>query len=137
MKLVKTESVGSDLGWIGRDVQITGDVIFADQFRVDGKVKGKVISEKGTLIIGDSGHIEAQVAVGVCIIQGTLKGDLDAKTRVEIHKSGQVHGDVVTPVLIVEEGALFNGAVRMGQEAAERLLEEVIPAGAEKQRKGA
>ena len=89
-------------------------------------------------VIGESGRIEAQLDVGTCIIQGTLHGNLLAKTKVEIHKSGRVHGDLITPVLLIEEGALFNGAIKMGQESGSRKLEEVPPSSAiPRQAKGA
>jgi cytoskeletal protein CcmA (bactofilin family) len=127
--LVKTESGGSDMGLIGRGIEVSGDIFFADQLRVDGKVDGKIASDNGTLYIGESGRIEAQVDVGTCVIQGALHGNLLAKTKVEIHKTGRVHGDVITPVLVVEEGAVFNGAIKMGQESS-RKLEEVPSASA-------
>lgn len=127
--LVKTESGGSDMGLIGRGIEVSGDIFFADQLRVDGKVDGKIASDNGTLVIGESGRIEAQVDVGTCVIQGALHGNLIAKTKVEIHKTGRVHGDLITPVLVIEEGALFNGAIKMGQESS-RKLEEVPPSSA-------
>lgn len=125
MKLVKGDNGNSDFGWIGRGIEVTGDIIFADRLQVDGKVAGKLSSESGTLIIGEMGTVEAQLDVGICIIQGTLQGNLIARSKVEIRKTGRVHGDLITPVLLVEEGAVFNGAIKMGQEAAGRLLEEV------------
>ena len=126
MKLVKGES-GSDFGLIGRGIEVVGDISFSDRLQVEGKVSGKLTSENGTLIIGESGHIEAQVEVGVCIIYGELHGNLVARSKVEIRRTGRVQGDVTTPVLLVEEGAMFNGLIRMGQEATSRHLEEVIP----------
>lgn len=135
MKLVKGDSGNADFGLIGRGIEVTGDILFADQFRVEGKVTGKVVSESGMLVIGESGQLEAQVDVGICVIHGTLHGNLMAKSKVEIRKTGRVYGDLITPVLLVEEGAVFNGAVKMGQESAGRLLEEV-PAGG-RQAKGA
>lgn len=126
MKLVKGDSGSSDFGLIGRGIEITGDIVFADRLQVDGKVTGKIASESGSIVIGESGHIEAQVDVGVCVIHGALHGNLIARSKVEIRKSGRVHGDVITPVLLVEEGAVFNGAIKMGQEAASRMLEEVL-----------
>jgi cytoskeletal protein CcmA (bactofilin family) len=125
MKLVKGDNGNSDFGWIGRGIEVTGDIIFADRLQVDGKVAGKLSSESGTLIIGEMGTVEAQLDVGICIVQGTLQGNLIARSKVEIRKTGRVHGDLITPVLLVEEGAVFNGAIKMGQEAAGRLLEEV------------
>ena len=125
MKLVKGDNGNSDFGWIGRGIEVTGDIIFSDRLQVDGKVSGKLSSESGTLMIGEMGTVEAQLDVGICVIQGTLHGNLIARSKVEIRKSGRVHGDLITPVLLVEEGAVFNGAIKMGQEAAGRLLEEV------------
>jgi cytoskeletal protein CcmA (bactofilin family) len=126
MKLVKGDNGNSDFGLIGRGIEITGDIVFADRLQVDGKVTGKITSESGSIVIGESGHIEAQVDVGICVIHGALHGNLIARSKAEIRKSGRVHGDVITPVLLVEEGAIFNGAIKMGQEAASRMLEEVL-----------
>lgn len=125
MKLVKSESNNSDFGWIGRGIEVKGDITFADRLQVDGKTTGTVTSESGTLIIGESGHLEAQIDVGVCVVHGELRGNLVARSKLEIRRTGRVHGDVITPMLLVEEGAVFNGAIRMTQEAAGRLLEEV------------
>jgi cytoskeletal protein CcmA (bactofilin family) len=124
MKLVKGESNNSDFGWIGRGIEVKGDISFADRLQVDGKSTGKLTSESGTLIIGESGQLEAQVDVGVCVVHGEVRGNIVARSKLEIRRTGRVHGDVLTPVLLVEEGAAFNGAIRMSQESG-RLLEEV------------
>ncbi len=125
MKLVKSEPSNSDFGWIGRGIEVKGDIAFADRLQVDGKINGKLTSDSGTLIIGESGQIEAQIDVGVCVVHGAIQGNLIARSKLEIRKTGRVHGDVITPVLLVEEGAVFNGAIRMTQEAGGRLLEDV------------
>jgi cytoskeletal protein CcmA (bactofilin family) len=114
-----------EFGFIGQGIEVSGDIIFAEQLSVNGKVSGKLISKSGTLVVGDSGHLEADIDVGVCVIYGEIRGNLRARTKVEIRRSGRMNGDVITPVLLVEEGAVFNGIVRMGQEATERVLEEV------------
>lgn len=123
MKLVKSETNNSDFGWIGRGVEVTGDIAFADRLQVDGKVNGKLTSESGTLIVGESGQLDTQIDVGVCVVHGELRGNLIARSKLEIRRTGRVHGDVVTPVLLVEEGAVFNGAIRMSQEAVTKLEE--------------
>jgi cytoskeletal protein CcmA (bactofilin family) len=125
MKLVKNESNGSDFGLIGRGIEVTGDIGFTDRLQVEGKVTGKLYSESGTLGIGETGQVEAQVNVGTCVIHGSLQGDLVASSRVEIRRTGKVHGDVITPVLLVEEGAVFNGAIRMGKDVAGQRIGEI------------
>lgn len=124
MKLVKGDANGSDFGWIGRGIEVKGDITFADRLQVDGKSTGKLNSESGTLIIGETGQLEAQIDVGVCVVHGELRGNIIARSKLEIRRTGRVHGDVSTPVLLVEEGATFNGAIKMSQESG-RLLEEV------------
>jgi cytoskeletal protein CcmA (bactofilin family) len=124
MKLVKGDANGSDFGWIGRGIEVKGDITFSDRLQVDGKSTGKLISESGTLIIGETGQLEAQIDVGVCVVHGELRGNIIARSKLEIRRTGRVHGDVSTPVLLVEEGATFNGAIKMSQESG-RLLEEV------------
>jgi cytoskeletal protein CcmA (bactofilin family) len=114
-----------EFGFIGQGIEVSGDIIFAEQLSVNGKVSGKLISKSGTLVVGDSGQLDADIDVGVCVIYGEIRGNLRARTKVEIRKTGRMNGDVITPVLLVEEGAVFNGIVRMSQEANERVLEEV------------
>ena len=125
MKLGKGENSGPDIGLISRGIEVQGDITFSDRLQVEGKVNGKLTSDSGTLIIGESGQIEAQIDVGVCVVHGSIQGNLIARSKLEIRRTGRVHGDVITPVLLVEEGAVFNGAIRMTQEAGARLLEEV------------
>lgn len=125
MKLVKSNGNDFAFGMLGKGVSVMGDIRFDDKLHVEGKVIGKVASEKGTLIIEEAGRVEAQIEVGVCIIRGTLEGNVNARSRIEIHKTSHVRGDMTTPVLLIEEGAVFNGSVGMGQEAAARLPEEI------------
>lgn len=139
--LGKSESTDSDFGWIGRGIEVKGDVAFSEKLHVDGIVTGKLTSDNGTLVVGESGQLDSQIDVGVCVVHGEIHGNVVARSKLEIRKSGRVHGDVVTPVLLVEEGAAFNGAIRMTQEAGGRLLEDVrltdIDAGGRRQASGA
>jgi cytoskeletal protein CcmA (bactofilin family) len=116
MKAFKADNVGADLGFIGQGIEISGQVQFNDRLQVDGKITGKVTSENGVLTIGESGLIEAQIDVGTCIIYGRVEGDLSSSSRIEIRKTGRVHGDVITPSLLIEEGAILNGVVKMTVE---------------------
>jgi cytoskeletal protein CcmA (bactofilin family) len=115
----------SDFGWIGRSVEIVGDVNFSDKLQVDGTIKGKLYSEKGTLIIGETGQIEAEIDVGVCVVHGTVNGNINARVKIEVHKSGKVVGDLITPALAIEEGSLFNGSITMNKDAGKVIQHPV------------
>ena len=121
MKIGKTNGHEDSLGLIGKGVEITGDIIFTDGLRIEGRVAGSLKSDSGTLVIEEGARINARVDVGVCVISGILDGNVNAKSRVEIRRNSRVRGDVTTPVLLMEEGALLNGAVGMGKDAAARL----------------
>jgi cytoskeletal protein CcmA (bactofilin family) len=120
MKAFKGNGEDSGQGRISRGVEVSGNVLFADALQVDGKVTGKLISESGSLVIEQTGDIHADVDVGVCVIRGSLHGNVNARSRVEIYKTARVEGDITTPVLLVEEGSILSGAITMGKSVAQQ-----------------
>ena len=105
MKEKKREIEESKItGFFDKDTEIKGDLQFKGTFRVDGHFKGKVDSES-ILIIGDSGKVEADIKIGHLIINGEIKGNIHASEKVEVNSNGRVFGTIITPKLIVEEGA--------------------------------
>jgi cytoskeletal protein CcmA (bactofilin family) len=120
MKGFKNDGDDGIQGRISRGVQVTGDVLFADALYVEGKVIGKLMSETGSLLVEQSGDVQSDIDVGICIIRGAVRGNVTCKSRVEIYKTGRVEGDINSPVLLVEEGALLSGAISMSKEAVAR-----------------
>lgn len=80
--------------------------------RIGGKIEGQVISE-GLLIIEGEATIIAEIKADEAIIQGKVTGKLHAASRVELCSTSQFDGDIITPILIVREGAQFNGRSSM------------------------
>lgn len=107
-------------GFLAEGAEIDGEVRFGDELRIDGRVSGRIISDKGRLIIGDSGTVEAEIAVGVASIGGTIVGTLVASQKVEIHSTGKVYGNIQAPTLIIEEGAIFEGHCEMSKAVEAR-----------------
>ena len=126
----RTESMGRVSGFIDKDTEITGDIKFKDSFRIDGKFKGKILSG-GSLIVGETGDVEADIEAESISINGKIKGSLNAQDRIEIFSQGRVTGKIVAPKLIIEEGAFFQGSCQMelkrleGNKKAEVEVEEV------------
>ncbi|MDJ0784336.1 MAG: polymer-forming cytoskeletal protein [Desulfosarcinaceae bacterium] len=98
---------------LGAGTSVEGTLEFRDTIRLDGQVRGKIISPSGTLIIGEKALIEAEVSVGTVIIKGTVNGRIEAQDRVEIYAPARVNGDVVTPSIAVDAGVVFNGQCTM------------------------
>ena len=99
---------------LGKGTEVAGDISFSGGMRVDGTIRGTVHTE-GSLIIGASGLIDAEVSVRNISINGEFRGIIRASDRVEIHKDGKVFGDIYPPCLIIEAGATFEGRCNMSE----------------------
>jgi cytoskeletal protein CcmA (bactofilin family) len=98
---------------LGAGTSVEGTLEFRDTIRLDGQVRGKIISPSGTLIIGEKALVEAEVSVGTAIIKGTVNGRVEAHDRVEIYAPASINGDVVTPSISIDAGVVFNGQCAM------------------------
>ena len=99
--------------FLGHGTTIDGTLEFQGTIRLDGNVKGHVISQNGTLIIGDKAVVQAQVRVDTAIIRGEINGSIEAKTRIEAYPPARIIGDVLAPQISVESGVIFNGSCSM------------------------
>ena len=97
---------------IDQGCQFDGRLTFVGTLIVNGKLKGELISSS-TLVVGETGEVEADVRAGTVILAGQLSGHITARERVELHKSARIYGDIVSPVLILEEGVIFDGHCSM------------------------
>lgn len=100
-------------GFVGSGTVMTGESVFKGMLRVDGHLTGHVVSEDGTLIVGANGKVDANVDVSIATIHGQVNGDIVATKRIEIGRSAKVIGNIQTPALVVEPGAVFEGKCRM------------------------
>ncbi len=108
-------------GYVGSGTVLTGETNFQSMLRVDGHLTGRVMSQDGTLIVGSSGQIDANVMVAAAVINGTINGDVIATERVELGRMAHVMGNIYTPRLVVEDGAFFEGVCSM-VKAREAIL---------------
>jgi cytoskeletal protein CcmA (bactofilin family) len=106
--------------FLGPGSQFEGKLVFNEIVRLDGAFRGEVTSHD-TLIVGDSADIQADVQVGTLILSGKFKGNVKAKTRVELRAPANVDGTIETPALSVEDGVVLNGTITMniGNSATE------------------
>ncbi len=91
-------------GLIDMETEFKGELTFKGSFRIEGFFKGTIHSDS-LLVVGERGKVEADVKVGQLVINGEIHGTLEATERVEVHNKGRVFGTILTPVLVVEEGA--------------------------------
>lgn len=117
--ITESESLARDIkegllsGFVGNGTELSGEANFKGMLRVDGHLSGKIHSQDGTLIVSTNGVIDANVEVAIAQIQGTVNGDITATKRIELGRVAKVTGNIQTPSLVIEQGALFEGSCRM------------------------
>src|SRR5260370_10956912 len=99
-------------GFIDQGVALEGTLTVTGTFRVDGHIKGNIISEH-TVILGDNAKVEGQIEGNRVVIAGRFDGVIFAKGRVEIQPKGVVTGEVHSPCMVVDPGGIFDGGWHM------------------------
>lgn len=102
-------------GFLDRGARFEGTLSFEDTFRIDGVLKGKVVT-KNELIIGDGASIDAEIHVGRLSVSGNVRGVVYARERVEVHAGARLQAEIHTPSLFVEDGAIIQGPVQTGPQ---------------------
>ena len=98
--------------YMGEDTVFNGLLNYSGTVRIDGKFEGQVITED-TLIIGETGHLMAEISAGTIICMGYVEGNLMASQKIEIHSTSKVVGNIKSPALNIELGGVFDGTCDM------------------------
>lgn len=106
---------------IGQEASLRGSFNSKRTIHVDGEVYGNVTSEDG-VIVGEKGMIRGNLTARSVVIGGKVKGNINASQRLELQGSAQVEGDISTPDLIIEDGAMFEGNCQM-EEAVAKVVD--------------
>lgn len=93
---------------IGEGASFEGTITTRTALRIDGHVKGDIKST-GTVIIGQTGSVEGTVAAMDTFIAGTINGNVTTDGKTEFVAGGFLKGDLNTGLLIIEQGASFEG----------------------------
>lgn len=123
-----SESMARDIkegrlsGFVGHGTTLTGETSFQAMLRVDGHLIGSITSEAGTLIVGTNGQVDANVNVSTATINGVVNGDVIASEKIQLGRTAKVVGNIQTPRLTIEDGAVLEGGCTMlkAREAVEK-----------------
>jgi cytoskeletal protein CcmA (bactofilin family) len=108
----KDHESGEWTGFLEKGVSVEGRLDTTGTFRIDSAMKGTITSDE-KLILGENARIEGQIEGNYVIIAGRFDGTIKAKGKVEILTKAIVTGEVHTPCLIIEPGAVFDGRCHM------------------------
>ena len=103
---------------LGSNAVFKGELNFKHTLCIDGEFEGK-LTTSDKLIVAEQGTILANIEAGTVICRGKITGNVIALQKVEIHSTGKILGDVLTPALMIELGAMFNGKSYMSDSVTE------------------
>ncbi len=99
-------------GLIDRGCNVEGKLAFDGTVQINGDFTGEILSD-GTLIVGPEAKIAAKIQIATILVEGNVEGTIEAKQKVELRRGATFVGDIESPALIVEEGAVFQGRSQM------------------------
>lgn len=106
------ENPGNAVNLLCEGTVIVGDVKTKNDIRIDGIIKGKIITS-GRLVVGNTAKIEGNIDCANVDILGVVIGDIQASGAVSLKAPAKVVGNVCSAVISIEPGVLFNGNCQM------------------------
>ena len=109
------EGAGDISAFVGKGVEFKGTITYSGTIRIDGYLDGEIHTD-GVVLIGEEAVIQAKITAGTIVCKGKVTGDVVAKECVKLRAPAVINGSVKTPVLSMEDGVLFNGALEMAHD---------------------
>jgi len=102
---------------IGPGMTVIGDLETDGTLRVEGRVEGTIRAGKG-VVVGKEGSVDGNVFTQDAVISGAVQGTLVAGSRLEVHATARIEGEVRAPRMQLEDGAILNGNLAMGSSSS-------------------
>jgi cytoskeletal protein CcmA (bactofilin family) len=118
---------------LGQSLHFKGEISGNEDLQVDGNVEGLIHLEDRKLVVGANAKVTADVIAREVVVYGNVKGNLQARDRIEIKKDGSVVGDLTTARIMIEDGAYFKGSIEIekaGEEGEAKSFAKTAKSGA-------
>lgn len=108
---------GHQRTFLGRSVMAQGQLTSGEDLLIEGQFDGTINLEDHCLTVGTEGRVKAEVHARQVVIQGALTGNVAAREKIEIRRTGHVVGDLVAGSVAIEEGAYFKGSIDITRDS--------------------
>ena len=125
--LEKEQKAGS-VNIVGLGTEIVGNLMTSGDIRVDGKIKGEVIS-KAKAVIGQTGEVLGDIHANTAEISGSVKGDINTKELLYLKATANITGNVYCNKLVIENGANLTGFCKTGLSQTKSIVENTLEHG--------
>ena len=118
--MIDAKKDGAPTTTIGPTIIIRGKLRSDEDLVVEGRIEAEIASTKA-LVIENSGIVKANMQVKSARVSGVVVGNITAEAKIEIAPDGRVVGDILTPKLVIRDGAAFRGRIDMPDFDAPRM----------------
>jgi cytoskeletal protein CcmA (bactofilin family) len=116
----QSQNDASALSMIAPGMRVVGDIETNGILKIEGRIEGTIRGAR-QLLLGKMGEIQGDVHAREVVVAGVVVGTIVADERTEIQGTSRIDGDIQTKTIVVHEGAVLNGTVRMGDQVAAPL----------------
>ncbi len=110
---------------IADDLEIRGTIKFKTSVMLKGVFEGEIFSE-GLLVVGPTAKVTATINTKTLVSHGEITGDVLAGEQVILRETSTHAGDIKAPYIMIESGAVFNGACSMDRGGAAVTADSAI-----------
>ncbi len=101
---------------LGRSVIVKGELTSTEDLLIEGQFDGTVNLQDHCLTIGANGQVKAEIHARQVVIHGTVQGNITAREKVDLRKTGRLQGDLTAAGVAIEDGAYFKGSIEIRRE---------------------
>ena len=121
---VRADNAGTRKARIGAGLLLKGELTGEDDVIIEGRLEGKITLQHNSVIIEESGKVDADITASSICVAGEVHGNLHATEQVVLLKTGRVEGNINAKSVTLETGAQFKGSIDMetvGNASTHRL----------------
>jgi cytoskeletal protein CcmA (bactofilin family) len=96
---------------IGQSITIKGEIVAREPFVIAGRVEGTIEVDGHTLTVAEGATVDATVSANAVVVQGNVKGDLSAASKIVIQPTARIEGELSAPTISIADGAIVQGKV--------------------------
>lgn len=101
---------------LGRSMVFKGELSGKDDLVVEGQFEGTIDVADHTVTVGAQGQVKSEIRARHVVVQGSVTGKITAREKIDIRRTGNVIGDLVSAGVAIEDGAYFKGSIEILRE---------------------
>ena len=101
---------------LGQSMVLHGELTGKEDLLIEGQLDGTISLPDHCVTVGSHGEVKAEIHARQISVLGTVNGNLTAREKIEIRKTGQVVGDLVAAAIAIEDGAYLKGSIDIQRE---------------------